>query len=89
MYLSNTAITRGKPAITTECGCLGEVSNDAIRLIERGVAGVLRFLGMRDEGPAMVARVPAHREEHAERRGSQKKSSGGRKLPQQKQQRHR
>ena len=55
MYLSNTAITRGKPAITTECGCLGEVSNDAIRLIERGVAGVLRFLGMRDEGPLPLA----------------------------------
>ena len=55
LYLSNTAITRGKPAITTEAGCLGRVDADAIALIERGVAGVLRHLGMRDEGPDPVA----------------------------------
>ena len=53
-YLSNTAITRGKPAITTEVGCLGEVSADAIRTIERGVAGVMRSLGMRTDGPLPV-----------------------------------
>jgi predicted deacylase len=56
MYLSNTAITRGKPAVTTECGCLGEVSDDAIALIERGVAGVMRHLGMHDSGPPPVAK---------------------------------
>ena len=55
MYLSNTAITRGKPAVTTECGCLGEVSDDAIALIERGVAGVMRHLGMHESGPPPVA----------------------------------
>ena len=56
MYLSNTAITRGKPAVTTECGCLGEVSDDAIALIERGVAGVMRHLDMHDSGPPPVAK---------------------------------
>jgi hypothetical protein len=54
LYLSNTAITRGKPAVTTEAGCLGQVEDAAIALIERGVAGVMRHLGMRDDGPAPV-----------------------------------
>jgi predicted deacylase len=51
MYLSNTAITRGKPAITTETGCLGQTDQVSLGLLERGVAGVLRHLGMRDDGP--------------------------------------
>jgi predicted deacylase len=55
VYLSNTAITRGKPAITTETGCLGQTDAQSLSLIERGVAGVLRHLGMRDDGPAAVA----------------------------------
>ncbi|HUL74091.1 MAG TPA: succinylglutamate desuccinylase/aspartoacylase family protein [Vicinamibacterales bacterium] len=56
MYLSNTAITRGKPAITTETGGLGGTDPEAIALVERGVAGVLRHLGMHDEGPAPLER---------------------------------
>lgn len=55
MYLSNTAITRGKPAITTEAGGLGQTDETAIALVERGVAGVLRHLGMRNEGPSPLA----------------------------------
>jgi predicted deacylase len=55
MYLSNTAITRGKPAVTTETGGLGQVEEDAVVLTERGVAGVMRHLGMRADGPAPVA----------------------------------
>jgi predicted deacylase len=55
LYLSNTAITRGKPALTTETGGMGIVDEDSIALIERGVAGVLKHLGMRDDGPAPVA----------------------------------
>jgi predicted deacylase len=51
MYLSNTAITRGIPAVTTETGCLGRVDHDAVALAERGVMSVLRHLGMQDEGP--------------------------------------
>ena len=55
MYLSNTAITRGKPAITAEIGCLARADDDDLGLLERGVAGVLRHLGMRADGPAPVA----------------------------------
>jgi hypothetical protein len=54
MYLSNTAITRGKPAITTEAGGLGQTEESMIALVERGVAGVLRHLGMRADGPPPV-----------------------------------
>jgi predicted deacylase len=55
LYLSNTAITRGKPAVTTETGGMGMVDEESIGLIEHGVAGVLKHLGMRDDGPAPVA----------------------------------
>ncbi|NIM47984.1 MAG: succinylglutamate desuccinylase [Gemmatimonadales bacterium] len=46
VYTSNTALTRGKPSITTETGQLG--SNDAawVSLAERGVWNLLRHLGM-------------------------------------------
>ena len=55
MYLSNTAVTRGTPAITTEAGCLGQTDDASVALIERGVAGVLRHLGMRADGPAPLS----------------------------------
>ncbi len=55
LYLSNTAITRGKPAITIEIGCLAQCTEEWVTLLERGVSGVLKHLGMRDEGPAPVA----------------------------------
>jgi hypothetical protein len=51
MYLSNTAITRGIPAVTTEVGCLGQTDDASLALVERGVAGVLRALEMRADGP--------------------------------------
>jgi predicted deacylase len=51
LYLSNTAITRGKPAITTETGCLAQTDERSITLLDQGVAGVLRHLGMRPVGP--------------------------------------
>lgn len=51
MYLSNTAITRGIPAITTETGGLARVDHDAVALAERGIMSVMRHLGMHDEGP--------------------------------------
>jgi predicted deacylase len=47
LYLSNTAITRGKPAVTTETGALGLLDDESLALVERGIAGVLRHLGMR------------------------------------------
>jgi predicted deacylase len=55
LYLSNTAITRGKPAITTETGGLAIVDDRSVELIERGVAGLLRHLGMRPDGPPPVS----------------------------------
>jgi len=54
MYLSNTAITRGKPAITTETGCLGRSDEADVELALAGIAGVMRHLGMRGSGPAPV-----------------------------------
>ncbi len=54
VYLSNTAITRGKPGLTTETGALARVTEEEIALVERGVAGLLRHLGMRPDGPAAV-----------------------------------
>ena len=55
VYLSNTAITRGKPALTIESGGLARTDEASIAAIERGIAGVLRQLGMRAEGPPPVA----------------------------------
>jgi predicted deacylase len=55
IYLSNTAVLRGKPALTIESGYMGEVDEDSIARIERGVAGVLRHLKMRAAGPSPVS----------------------------------
>ena len=55
IYLSNTAITRGKPALTIESGGMAELDTDSILRIERGVAGLLRHLKMRADGPAPTA----------------------------------
>jgi predicted deacylase len=55
VYLSNTAITRGKPALTIESGGLAQTDEPSIARIERGVLGLLRHLGMRAEGPDPVA----------------------------------
>jgi predicted deacylase len=52
IYLSNTAVLRGKPALTIESGYMGEIDEDSIARIERGLAGVLRYLKMRATGPA-------------------------------------
>ena len=54
LYLSNTAITRGKPATTIESGALGQTDEESITRIERGVAGILRHLKMRETGPVAV-----------------------------------
>jgi len=55
VYLSNTAVTRGKPALTTETGGMARVDDESIALVERGVAGLMRHLGMRAAGPEPVA----------------------------------
>ena len=54
VYTSNTAITRGKPALTTETGGLAVVDEPSIAMVERGVAGLMRHLGMKADGPAPV-----------------------------------
>ncbi len=46
VYTSNTAITRGKPSITTETGGLGRLDNDGADLVEAGVFNLLRFYKM-------------------------------------------
>ena len=56
VYTSNTAITRGKPALTTETGGMAVVDEASIDLVRRGVAGLMKHLGMRGDGPAPVAR---------------------------------
>lgn len=55
VYLSNTAILRGKPALTVESGYLAVIDEESIARIERAVAGWLRELGMRPTGPPPVA----------------------------------
>ena len=55
VYLSNTAILRGKPALTVESGYLATVDEDSTARIERAVAGWLRELGMRADGPPPVS----------------------------------
>ncbi len=50
-YLGNTAILRGKPAITTEAGFLGRTDEESVGLNVKGAFSVLRHLGMIDGRP--------------------------------------
>jgi predicted deacylase len=54
-YLSNTGVTRGKPALTIESGSQGGTDEESIARIERGVAGVMKHLKMTATGPDPVA----------------------------------
>jgi hypothetical protein len=55
VYLSNTAILRGKPALTIESGALGQTDEESTARIVESMKGVMRHLGMRAEGPPPVA----------------------------------
>lgn len=55
VYLANTAITRGKPAVTIESGGLGMSDEKSIARIEWGIAGVMRHLKMQANGPEPIA----------------------------------
>ncbi|HXG55746.1 MAG TPA: M14 family metallopeptidase [Vicinamibacterales bacterium] len=55
VYLSNTAVTRGKPALTIESGGMAQTDHESIARIEHGIAGLLKHLKMRTDGPAPVA----------------------------------
>jgi predicted deacylase len=57
IYCSTTATTRGKPAITTESGALGQTDHASISRIEWGVMNVMRHLKMMD-GPAQRVEHP-------------------------------
>ncbi len=46
VYTDNTALTRGKPAITTEAGQIGETGPEWVGLVERGVWNLLRHFKM-------------------------------------------
>jgi len=52
--LSNTAVARGKPGLTIESGGMGQTDEASIVVIERGIAGVLKYLKMRATGPGPV-----------------------------------
>lgn len=54
MYCSNTAITRGKPAMTVEAGFLGTTDEKSTSAILRGVESVMRYLKMIDGRPTPV-----------------------------------
>ena len=54
LYCSNTAITRGKPAMTVESGFLGRTSEKSTRAIVDGIESVMRYLKMIDGKPKRV-----------------------------------
>jgi predicted deacylase len=54
MYLSNTAILNGKPALTIESGAMGQSDEESIARIERGITGLMKSLGMTTVGPDPV-----------------------------------
>lgn len=54
VYLSNTAILRGKPALTVESGALGLSDEPSVARLVESMTGVMRHLGMRPDGPPPV-----------------------------------
>ena len=55
IYCSTTATTRGKPAITTESGALGETDHESLARTEWGVLNIMRHLKMLEGEAQMVA----------------------------------
>ncbi len=54
-YLGNTALLRGKPAVTTEAGLLGRTDEESIVRNVEGALSVLRFLKMLPGKPSPAA----------------------------------
>ena len=54
-YLGNTALTRGKPAITTEAGLLGRTDEDAIVKNVQGALNIMKLFKLIEGRPAMTA----------------------------------
>ena len=57
VYTSNTAITRGKPSITTETGGMGRVDGNGADLAEAGVFNLLRHYKMMPGAPKLPKKV--------------------------------
>ncbi len=57
MYCSNTAATRGKPAITVESGGLGSTDEESIVRLATGVGRVLGHLGISGGRPSPVTPI--------------------------------
>ena len=53
MYVSNTALLKGKPAITIESGKLGQTSEEDIVALIRGTHNILKHLKMIDGEPEL------------------------------------
>src|SRR5262245_37631815 len=56
MYTSNTAILRGKPAITVESGGMGVTDEASVAAQERGALSLVAALGIMDGASARVAK---------------------------------
>ena len=59
VYCSNTAVTRGKPAVTVEAGFLGVPDEKSAKMIAAGVENVMRFLKMTG-GTAKRVKTPIY-----------------------------
>lgn len=57
IYCSNTATTRGKPALTIESGARGQTDESSVRRVEKGCMNLMRFLKM-IQGDAEMVRYP-------------------------------
>ncbi len=54
MYVSNTALLRGKPAISTEVGKLGQTDESDVLEVMRGNYNIMKHLGMIDGEPEIL-----------------------------------
>jgi len=54
MYVSNTALLRGKPAISTEAGKLGRTDEEDVLTLLRGNYNILKHLNMIDGEPELL-----------------------------------
>jgi predicted deacylase len=53
-YLDNTAVMRGKPAVTVEAGYAGTVETDDVALLAQGTLSVMRYLKMLPGDPRSI-----------------------------------
>jgi len=54
LYLGNTAVLRGKPAVTTESGSLGRTDEEDVLRNIRGIKSVMRLYRIMEGAPDMV-----------------------------------